>query len=57
MGALGDGALQTRVVSITGEQSDELRLALITGIVGVEVSKSLEAGNAAYWFCGTASVK
>lgn len=57
MGTLGDGALQTRIVGITGEQSDKLRLALITGIIGVEVAKGLEAGNAAYWFCGTGSVR
>lgn len=55
MCALGDGALQAGIVCIAGEQSDELRLALKTSIVGVEIAKGLEAGDAAYGFCGTAS--
>lgn len=55
MCTLGDGALQARIIGIAREQSDELRLALETSIVGVEVAKGLEAGDAAYGFRGTAS--
>ena len=49
--ALGDTALQTRIEGITGEEGQELRLALVLLAIAVFVAEVDESGEATNGLC------
>lgn len=57
MSALGDGTFEAGIEGITGEESQDGRLAGESGIGSVVVHDRLEARDSADWLCRSRSSK
>ena len=49
---LGNGALETGIEGIAGEEGEEVRLAGEAGVGTVVVDEGLETSDTTNWFCG-----
>lgn len=55
MSPLGNGALETGIEGIAGEEGEEVRLAIEAGVGAVVVDEGLETSDTTDWFCGPGS--